>query len=86
MLLDTYFHLLWYYFMVVIWMVQGLSGDVYFFVYFILLWPLSRWQQVELSSIFHYHHCSHELHDVVIMATLLLMTIEKLTFYKSHNK
>jgi hypothetical protein len=36
MLLDTYFHLIWCYFVVVIWAVQGWSGDVYFFCLFYL--------------------------------------------------
>jgi hypothetical protein len=31
MLIDTYFHLMWRYFMVVIWVALGWSGDVYFF-------------------------------------------------------
>jgi hypothetical protein len=34
MLLDTYFHLIQCYFMVVIWMVHGWSEDAYFFCLF----------------------------------------------------
>ncbi len=57
-----------------------------FLIYFILLWPLSKWQHVEFSLIFHYHHWSHQLHNVVVMTTLLLMTINKLTLCKSHKQ
>jgi hypothetical protein len=37
MLLDTYFHLIWRYFVVVIWTVQGWNGDVYIFYLFYLV-------------------------------------------------
>ncbi len=30
MVLDTYFHLIWCYFMVVIWVAQGWNGDIYY--------------------------------------------------------
>jgi len=39
MLFDTYFHLIWWYFMVVIWIIQGWNENIYFTIYIILLWP-----------------------------------------------
>jgi hypothetical protein len=44
MLLDTYFHLIWYHFIVIIWEVQGLSGDVYFFGILYLAFALDEVQ------------------------------------------
>jgi hypothetical protein len=48
MLLDRYFHLIWYYFMVVIWMVHGWSEDIYFFCLFNL--ALSQLQKFNSAN------------------------------------
>jgi hypothetical protein len=39
LLFDTYFHLIWSYFMVIIWTAQGWNKKVYISIYIILLRP-----------------------------------------------
>jgi hypothetical protein len=42
MLFDTYFHLIQYYFMVVIWVVHGWSEDIFFCLFYLALIQLQK--------------------------------------------
>jgi hypothetical protein len=50
MLFDTYFHLIWCYFMVVVWMAHGWSGDILFSIFF-----FSLVRNVALTNILYFY-------------------------------